>query len=139
VTFRSRIEFLKTLESAAESQMGQFSVRVTIAHPADTTRQTEVELLVDTGATLTWVPREVLDSLGVPRLRRRSFLVADGRTIDRETAGAIVRLNGSEANVTVVVAEPGDGRLLGATALESLGFAVDPIRRRLVPQELHAM
>jgi clan AA aspartic protease len=118
--------------------MGQFSVRVTIAHPADTSRQAEIELLVDTGATLSWVPREVLDSLGVPRLRRRSFLVADG-TIERETAGAIVRLNGSEANVTVVVAEPEDGRLLGATALESLGFAVDPIRRRLVPQELLAM
>ena len=119
--------------------MGQFSVRVTIAHPTDTSRQTEVELLVDTGATLSWVPREVLDPLGVPRLRRRSFLVADGRTIERETAGAIVRLNGSEANVTVVVAEPGDGRLLGATTLESLGFAVDPIRRQLVPQELLAM
>jgi clan AA aspartic protease len=129
----------KTVESVAESYMGQFSVRVIIAHPTDTSRQTDVELLVDTGATLSWVPREVLDQLGVPRLRRRSFLVADGRTIERETAGAIVLLDGSEANVTVVVAEPGDGSLLGATTLESLGFAVDPIRRQLVPQELLAM
>lgn len=119
--------------------MGQFSVRATIAHPTDPARSTEVELLVETGATLSWVPREVIDRLGVPRLRRRSFLVADGRTVDRETAGAIVRLNGSEANVTLVVAEPGDGHLLGATALESLGFAVDPVGRRLVPQELLAM
>ena len=119
--------------------MGQFSVRATIAHPTDSARSTEVELLVDTGATLSWVPREVINRLGVPRLRRRSFLVADGRTVERETAGAIVRLNGSEANVTLVVAEPGDPHLLGATALESLGFGVDPIRRKLVPQELLAM
>jgi len=119
--------------------MGQFSVRVTIVHPTEADRQTEMELLVDTGATLSWVPREVLDQLGAPRLRRRTFLVADGRTVERDTAGAIVRLNGSEANVTLVVAEPGDGRLLGATTLESLGFAVDPIRRQLVPQELLAM
>ena len=119
--------------------MGQFSVRVTIVHPTDPTRRSEVELLVDTGATLSWVPREVLDPLGVPRLQRRSFVTADGRTVERETAGAIVQLNGSQANVTLVVGEPGDGCLLGATALESLGFAVDPIRRQLVSQQFLAM
>lgn len=119
--------------------MGQFSVRVTIAHPSDPSRRADVDLLVDTGATLTWVPRETLEKLDVPRLRRRSFLVADGRTVERETAGAIVKLDGTEANVTLVIAEPGDGSLLGATALESLGLGVDPIRRRLVPQVLLAM
>jgi clan AA aspartic protease len=119
--------------------MGQFSVRVALAHPADPSRVAEVELLVDTGATLTWVPQEILNRLSVPRLRARSFLVADGRSVERQTAAAVVRLNGSEANVTVVVAEPGDGRLLGATALESLGFSVDPIGRKLIPQALLAM
>ena len=119
--------------------MGQFSVQVRITHPTDPTRVAEVELLVDTGATLSWVPREIIERLGVPRLRRRSFLVADGRTVERETAGAIVQLDGNEASVTLVVAEPGDASLLGATALESLGFAVDPISRRLVPRELLAM
>ena len=119
--------------------MGQFSVQVRITHPTDPTRVAEVELLVDTGATLSWVPREIIERLGVPRLRRRSFLVANGRTVERETAGAIVQLDGNEASVTLVVAEPGDASLLGATALESLGFAVDPISRRLVPRELLAM
>ncbi len=119
--------------------MGQFSVRVTIAHPADPGRSADVDLLVDTGATLSWVPRQLLEQLGVPPLTRRTFLVADGRTVERETAGAIVRLNGNQAHVTVVVAEPGDGHLLGATALESLGFSVDPVSRRLVPQMFLAM
>ena len=94
---------------------------------------------VDTGATLSWVPREIIERLDVPRLRRRPFLVADGRTIERDTAGAMVRLNGSEAMVTLVIAEPGDGHLLGATTLETLGFAVDPINHRLIPQTLLAM
>lgn len=119
--------------------MGQFSVRVTIAHPLDRQRRQEVELLVDTGATLSWVPRPVLDQLGAPRLQRRSFVTADGKTIERETAGAIVQLDGKEAIVTVVIAEPTDACLLGATTLETLGFAVDPIRRQLVPQQLLAM
>lgn len=75
----------------------------------------------------------------MPRLKPRAFLVADGRSVERETAGARLSLNGKEAIVTVVVAEPGDGHLLGATALETLGFAVDPEGRRLVPRELLAM
>ena len=119
--------------------MGQFTVRVTVAHPSDPVRLKEVELLVDTGATLTWIPRELLEELGVPRLRRRSFLVADGRAVERDTVGALVRLNGSEAIVTVVLAEPGDGNMLGATALETLGFAVDPVGKRLIPQQLLAL
>lgn len=119
--------------------MGQFSVRITLVHPIERQRQGEVELLVDTGGTLSWVHRDLLEPLGLPRLQRRSFRMADGRLVERETAGVIMKLNGSEANVTVVVAESQDGSLLGATALESLGFAVDPIRRQLVSQEFLAM
>ena len=119
--------------------MGQFSLRVTIAHPSDLGRTADVDLLVDTGATLSWVPRAVLEHLGAPRLPSRPFLLADGSTTERETAGAVITIDGAKANVTVVVAEPGDAHLLGATTLESLGFAVDPIHQRLVPQSLLAM
>jgi len=41
--------------------------------------------------------------------------------------------------MTVVVTEPGNDHLLGATALESLGFSVDTLGRRLIPQDLLAM
>ena len=119
--------------------MGQFSVRVGIAHPTQIERAAEVELLVDAGATLSWVPREVLEPLDPPRLGRRSFLVADGPRVERETVGVIMRLDGTQGLLTVVVAEPGDGHLLGVTALETLGYAVDPIERRLVPHALLAM
>ena len=119
--------------------MGQFSVRATITHPGDANRSAEVALLVDTGATLSWVPRELLERLDVPRLARRAFLLADGKTIERDTAGVLMRLNGTDGMVTVVVAEAGDAHLLGATALETLGFGIDPIRQQLFPQALLAM
>ena len=51
----------------------------------------------------------------------------------------LLQFNGTEAIVTVVVAEPGDGRLLGATALETLGYGVDPIKLELIPRALLAM
>ena len=64
--------------------------------------------------------------------RRRGF-------VERDTAGVLMRMDGTEAMVTVVVAESGDAHLLGATALETLGFGIDPIRKLLVPQSLLAM
>jgi len=48
-------------------------------------------------------------------------------------------LDGTHAVVTVVIAERGDSGLLGTTALESLGFAVDPINQKLIPRTLLAM
>jgi hypothetical protein len=41
--------------------LGLFPVRVGIAHPTDPGRLTEVELMADTGATLSWVPRAILE------------------------------------------------------------------------------
>ena len=106
--------------------MGQFTVRVTVANPAEPGRRVEVELLVDAGGTLTWVSSDLLQQIGAPPLPRRSFVLADGRRVERGTAAAVVKLDGVEASVTVVAAEPGDAQLLGATALESLGFIADP-------------
>ncbi|MFQ5817451.1 MAG: retroviral-like aspartic protease family protein [Terriglobia bacterium] len=119
--------------------MSQFTVRVRVANPADPARQAEVELLVDTGATSTWVSAELLEKIGAPPLPRRSCLLADGRRGERATAAAVVTRNGVEVSITLVAAQPGDAQLLGATALESLGFAVDPEGRRLLPRELLAM
>ena len=119
--------------------MGQFAVRTIIAHPGDPHRAAEVELLVDTGATLSWLPRQILEQLGIPRLLRRRLLLADGGFVERDTAGVLMRVHGTDGMVTVVIAEPGDAHLLGATALETLGFGIDPIRQQLIPQSLLAM
>jgi len=38
--------------------------------------------------------------------------------------------------VPVIFGEPGDTPVLGATSLESLGYQVDPVTRKLKPIEL---
>jgi hypothetical protein len=58
--------------------------------------------------------------------------------MEREIAGAVGRLEGSEVGTTVL-AEPGDDLMLGGIALESLGFRFDPVQRRLVLLPLLAM
>ncbi|MSR05993.1 MAG: hypothetical protein EXR93_02815 [Gemmatimonadetes bacterium] len=91
------------------------------------------ETLVDTGSEFTWIPRTVLEELGVAPQRKQGFLVADGRRIDRDIGYALVRAGGSEAPDLVVFAEQGDMSLLGAHSLEGLNLKIDPVRKELVP------
>ena len=91
------------------------------------------DALVDTGSELTWVPRAVLQSLGIAPQRKQAFIVADGRRVDREIGYALVRAGGTEAPDLVVFAELDDMVLLGVRSLEGLNLKVDPVRKELVP------
>ncbi len=89
--------------------------------------------LVDTGSEYTWIPRRVLEELGIRAQRTQAFQVADGRRIERDIGYALVRAGGMEAPDLIVFAEPGDMTLLGAHSLEGLNLKIDPIRKELIP------
>src|SRR5207245_11250975 len=91
------------------------------------------ETLVDTGSEYTWVPRQVLEDLGIRAQRTQAFEVADGRRIERDIGYALVRAGGMEAPDLVVFADPGDMTLLGAHSLEGLNLKIDPVRKALLP------
>ena len=90
------------------------------------------DVLVDTGAELTWAPREVLESLGITPQKRLGFRTADGRAVYRDIGYAIVHAGGTETNDEVVFADPGDMILLGARSLEGLNLRVDARTKQLV-------
>ena len=81
--------------------MGLFEVKVKLANLAPPMRTEEISLLVDTGATLTWVPRNLLERLGVGALSRLPFTLADGRTLERETSAVLLTIDGRKAAVPV--------------------------------------
>jgi predicted aspartyl protease len=56
--------------------------------------------------------------------------------VERDIGGAAVEYGERRAVVPVVFGEPEDTPVLGATALESLGYQVDPVSKRLKPIEL---
>ncbi|MBI2493397.1 MAG: retroviral-like aspartic protease family protein [Candidatus Rokubacteria bacterium] len=112
--------------------MGTFRVAIELGDPTGT-RWVEVETLVDTGATYTSVPANILADLGVvPHVRAR-FVLADGHEVERDIGHAWLRIGEASAITLVVFAEPGAPVLLGAYALEGLRLAADPVARRLVP------
>ena len=89
-------------------------------------------VLVDTGAEATWVPRSVLEELGVVAQRHEAYRMADGRVLERDVGYVIVHAGGKATSDDVVFAEPGDLTILGARSLEGLNLRVDPRRKELV-------
>ena len=112
--------------------MSTFTVTIEIAQP-QSDRYQPVEVLVDTGATYTKVPRAALAALGITPAVRRQARSGDGRTITRELGEARIRFQGEQYVNLVTFGEAGEDALLGSITLETFSLAVDPVNRRLVP------
>jgi clan AA aspartic protease len=117
--------------------MGTFSVTISVA--ADDQGSEELEALVDTGATNTVIPADLLRRLGVRPHRRSVFQPADGREVEMEIGRAWVRVDGQREFTQVVFGTEGSEPILGAITLEEMNLAVDPVARKLVPVNRYLM
>ena len=115
--------------------MGRVEITISVGDPQGD-RFEELEVLVDTGATFTKVPRELLEKLDVPVERTVLSELADGRTVSRDIGLTAIRLEGQELLTPVIFGEQGERPLLGVIALEHALLDVDPTNRRLVPTNL---
>jgi predicted aspartyl protease len=115
------------------NDMGSFRVDMVLENPARPGDQRSLRsVLVDIGAELSWVPAEVLESLGVERNNKWLFRQADGTILERWTGTVLVHVAGKRAGDEVVFGEPGDLVLLGSRTLEGLNFRVEPVTKQLV-------
>ena len=115
----------------ADSEMGHFRVAMQVGHPTDE-RFEPIEALVDTGATYTWVPRDVLERLGVVPEEDWPFMLADGREVRYPMAWIRIRLGERVQPTIAVFGEPRSEPILGVVTLEEFRLAADPVNRRLV-------
>jgi predicted aspartyl protease len=113
--------------------MSLFRVNIIACNPKQEELVTPaIDVLVDTGAELTWLPAELLRNVGIAPRRKRTFQTATKQVIEREVGYAILRAEGYETTDEVVFAEPTDLSLLGVRTLEGFGVMVDNISHRFV-------
>ena len=93
---------------------------------------TDLDALVDTGATLSKLPAKVLRRLGVRPDFSTTVELGGGRLIRRKVGCARLSLGRKRAPVPVMFGGAGEEALVGATTLEILGLTPDPVRRRLI-------
>lgn len=110
-------------------------VRIRV-YSLDLTKWEEVEVLVDSGALFTSMPRHILEGLGLNlSLGRGRESMVEG-LLNVILAGRLWNMGERRAIVPIIFGEPEDIPVLGATALESLGYQIDPISKKLKPIEL---
>jgi predicted aspartyl protease len=108
--------------------MGTFRVTIEIGDPAGRHYET-VGALVDTGATYPTVPAPLLERLGIVPHVRDTFILADGRRVERDIGRTWIRVDGRAELTLVVFGDPDTPSLLGAYTLEGLRLAADPVGR----------
>lgn len=111
--------------------MGVTDLTVTVKRLPNEPASEAVDFLIDTGATYTLAPTDVLTRLGVVPHRTLTLTLADGSKTSREMGGAYFEYQNVGGMAPVLFGLPGDAQLLGATALEAMGLMVDPLSRDL--------
>jgi predicted aspartyl protease len=113
--------------------MSKFMVNLTAVNPIDRQRRTPpVEVMVDTGAEVSWLPKRLLQEAGITPEGKKRFVTADKRIVERDIGYAILTAEGYSTIDEVVFAEESDMSLLGVRTLEGFSVMVDNIGHRFV-------
>src|ERR1051326_6647037 len=102
--------------------MGLTYVDLEVANTSAPSRTIKVRALVDSGATDSVVPGEILQNLGITPIADRRFDLANGEVITRRRGVAVFRFGDHVGGANVIFGEPGDFNLMGVHTLEALGL-----------------
>jgi len=110
--------------------MGVVTVRARIGANADDLH--EVEFMVDTGAFYTILSPALCERLGLDLPLKERVVTADSRILVMELGAAHIEIDGRAAGMLVGKLDV-PAPLLGVSALEALGFKVNPVEGTLEP------
>jgi predicted aspartyl protease len=113
--------------------MSKFMVNLTAVNPKEEHRCTPpVEVMVDTGSEVSWLPKQLLLDAGINPRGKKRFVMANKQIIERDIGYAILTAEGYSTIDEVVFAEDSDMSLLGVRTLEGFSVMVDNIGHRFV-------
>jgi clan AA aspartic protease len=96
----------------------------------DMGKSMSLKALVDTGATLTVVPRKIVEELNLPLIGKRVVATAKGVAEFDECLG-VIEIMGRKAYSHMLVSDEIDIVLIDTVTLEILGFEIDPVTGKL--------
>ena len=128
--------------------MGKVLVRIKLTNYSDLVvqrlrlkklrpRATEVEALVDTGATRLYLKPSVIKKLGLDRTDTVRSRTTNGDAIRYKYSPVQLELMGRRENFDVVEVPEGVPNLVGQVPLEVLDFVVDARGQKLIPNPAH--
>ncbi len=115
--------------------MGIFHVPVTVSGVTGE-RSVTLDVLVDTGDTISLIPPRILNELGIRPHRQARFSLASQSDTVLDIGSARLQIDGAYETLPIAFGPDDAEPLLGALALEAFGFAVDTVNRKLVKVDM---
>lgn len=98
-------------------------------------RNYQMEAVVDTGAVMLALPRDVVEKLGLEILRTVVVTYADERRDERPIAGTVtIKIGDRFMNTDCIVGPPLSEALIGQVILEELDLIPDAQKQTLTPR-----
>ena len=100
---------------------------------ADGSHVRDIEMRVDTGASYSQLPGDLLRDMGwVPTLPGRPAGLADGTQTTVDLGEVRIRYGDTNLTRLFVFGEGNCPKLMGSDTLQGLGMGVDPVNHRLI-------
>ena len=91
----------------------------------------EADFLVDTGAMDTMAPASELKKVGIQPIGKDIYELANGEVVEYEYGNVQMTFMGEVIATRIIFGPDNSGPLLGAIALQSAGYIVDPKNERV--------
>lgn len=114
--------------------MGMTYEKIKIRNIVKKTEVEELEAKVDNGATMLVIPKDVVDKLDFPFLKKIKVKYADEREEERDVVwGVEVELCGRRSVFNAIVDSSKKYALVGGGVLEELDLIIEPRSKRVYP------
>jgi len=114
--------------------MGKVIEKVKLTSLFEPEKSVEVDAVIDTGATMVVLPEDIVEKLGLRKMREVKVRYANNNVEKKPIYGVVTsELKGRSANLDVLVEEKGSQPLIGKVLLELLDLIVEPKARKLIP------
>ena len=117
--------------------MAKVVEKTRITNLLDPTKTVEIEAVIDTGATMVVLPQNIVDDLGLRKIREAKARYANNKVELKSIYGVVtIEIKGRIGNFDVLAEAEGSQPLIGQVVLEVLDLVVDARTRTLMPNPL---
>ncbi|MBN2542462.1 hypothetical protein JXI42_06305 [bacterium] len=102
--------------------MAAEKIKVEIAGTIDLEKRKTIELQVDTGVMVTYIPRRILTKLGIQPKKKKQVRTPDGLMVERDIGSIFIFYNNRKTLTTVVFSDNDREPVIGNFALDALGL-----------------
>ncbi|MCD6255486.1 MAG: retroviral-like aspartic protease family protein [Deltaproteobacteria bacterium] len=114
--------------------MGKVVEKVKVTNFKDPSKSLEIEAVIDTGATMSVLPMDTIQRLGLEKIEDVNVRYADNRVEKKEVYGWIIlEIAGRRAVFDVLAENKGAQPLIGQIVLERLDLVIEPTERKVIP------